>query len=183
MSQRASDLAPNISLHQALRNATTTLHEAVERRFAGYDLARADDYGQFLALHAAAIIPLEQALDRAGIAGDLTDWPIRRRTEALTADLAALGMAAAPPGVVPTCGRGAEALGAAYVLEGSRLGAAVLLRLVAPGLPTAFLRHGTGQGLWRSFLVQLALVPTLDAPAAIRGARRAFAQFLAGGRP
>jgi heme oxygenase len=43
-------------------------------------------------------------------------------------------------------------LGAAYVLEGSRLGACLLLQtLHLPGA-TRFLRHGQGKGLWPRFL-------------------------------
>ena len=52
-------------------------------------------------------------------------------------------------------------LGMAYVLEGSRLGGAVLLRRVLSGqhpIPltaTEYLRHGAGSGLWQSFLVTI----------------------------
>ncbi|MBC7739296.1 MAG: hypothetical protein H7245_19290 [Candidatus Saccharibacteria bacterium] len=49
----------------------------------------------------------------------------------------------------------------AYVLEGSRLGSAVLLRRVLGGphtnllTTTEYLRHGAGTGLWQSFLVTI----------------------------
>lgn len=171
---------PATSLHLALRAATATVHEAVERRFAGHDLACRDQYAAFLAMQGAALVPLERALEAAGIARDLPDWPQRRRADALLGDLAALGRGAPAATPAPMIAPGAEALGAAYVLEGSRLGAAVLRRRLAPGLPDAFLRHGAGAGLWRVFLARLAQVPPAGAPAAIRGARAAFARFLAG---
>ncbi|WP_421993521.1 hypothetical protein [Roseococcus sp.] len=68
-------------------------------------------------------------------------------------------------------------MGVAYVLEGSRLGAAMLLKTVPVGLPRGFLSHGQGEHLFRSFLVPLDAVK--DIPAAIIGARRAFGLFLA----
>jgi hypothetical protein len=49
-----------------------------------------------------------------------------------------------------------------YVLEGSRLGAQVLLQAVAGSsdaavtAATAYLRHGAGRHLWQSFLALLA---------------------------
>jgi heme oxygenase len=43
-------------------------------------------------------------------------------------------------------------LGAAYVLEGSRLGAALILQTLRPSKATRFFRHGHGKGLWPSFL-------------------------------
>jgi heme oxygenase len=72
-----------------------------------------------------------------------------------------------------------------YVLEGSRLGARYLLRTIAasadPLIAEArgYLRHGTGQPLWRSFLARLEREPMTedDAAEAIAGARQAFAMF------
>ena len=165
------------ALHLALRAATSDLHDAVERRFAGYDLADRQRYGVFLTMQAAALLPLEAALERAGIARLLPDWPRRRRAAALRSDLAALGLDA-PRADPPMLGGGGEAIGAAYVLEGSRLGAAVLLRRVGAGLPDGFLRHGARSGLWPSFLARLAAEPEAAAPAVIGGARCAFARFL-----
>jgi heme oxygenase len=175
MSHAAAAPPPDPTLHAALRAATAALHDAVEARFAGFDLSRRGPYGDFLRGQAAGILPVEAALDAAGIARILPDWPRRARTAALLADLAALGRE--PPAVPPPrFAPGGEALGAAYVLEGSRLGAALLLRQVGPGLPDAFLRHGAHGGLWRSFLARLAPAP--DRAAVIRGARQAFGHFL-----
>jgi heme oxygenase len=46
-------------------------------------------------------------------------------------------------------------MGAAYVLEGSRLGASVLRPRVPDGMPTRYLRHGEDGRLWSSFLKRL----------------------------
>lgn len=74
-------------------------------------------------------------------------------------------------------------LGTMYVLEGSRLGAKFLLKTVADsadpriGEATAYLRHGTGQRLWQSFLSKLASNHSCDEDEAIEAARSAFAAF------
>lgn len=159
----------------ALREATGPLHLAVEARFDGLDLTEAGDYGRFLIAHAEVIPALEAALDGAGIEAVLPDWPRRRRSDALAADLAALGLAFPPPRAVAVA-PGAEAMGVAYVLEGSRLGAAMLLKVIPDRLPTAFLAHGQGEHLFRSFLPHLDAIG--DIPSAIIGAERAFGLFL-----
>ena len=78
------------ALRATLRQATAPFHDAVERRFDTYDLSRPDDYARFLHGHAAAILPMEAALEAAGIAAWLPDWPQRARAEALRADLGML---------------------------------------------------------------------------------------------
>lgn len=164
------------SARLALREATASLHLEVESRFAGLDLATANGYGRFLLVHAEVIPALEAALDRAGIEATLPDWPRRRRAAALATDLTALGLpvpAPRPAEVRP----GAEALGVTYVLEGSRLGATMLLKAIPPALPRAFLAHGAGEHLFRSFLPHLDAVD--DVATAVVGARLAFGLFLA----
>lgn len=169
-------------LHDRLRAATAALHDAVERRFERFDLGDTADYAQFLALHAAAILPLERALEDAGIGGQLPDWPERRRSQALLQDLLAFGVDAPRPAPV-TCQPGGEALGIAYVLEGSRLGAAVLFAQLPAGAPSAFLGHGRGLRLWPGFLRRLAELPLHEVAAAEHGARRAFDLFLTAQAP
>ncbi|MDB5412654.1 MAG: heme oxygenase [Rubritepida sp.] len=172
-------LPPAISTRNLLRQATAPLHEAVEARFEGLDLTDAADYGRFLAIHAMSILPLEAALDDAGIAATLPDWHARKRGAALAEDLAALGQPM-PEGHTIRLASGAEALGAAYVLEGSRLGAAMLLRQIPEGLPTAFLRHGHKERLWQSFLPHLEGLTAAQTDLAVLGAQRAFGLFLPG---
>lgn len=164
------------SVREALRAATGSLHEAVEARFDGLDLTRREDYGAFLLAHAQVIPALEEALDRAGIHQTaLPDWPRRRRAVALKADMRVLGIAWPAPHRLELA-PGAEALGVAYVLEGSRLGAAMLLKGIPEDMPSAFLSHRRGEPLFRSFLPALDAVQ--DVPMAIAGACRAFGLFL-----
>lgn len=170
-----------ISLRDRLRAATTDSHAALDATVSGWRLQTATGYGAFLAASAAALSPLEHALERAGVAEWLPDWPARARRSALAQDLAALGLNApiSDPAEVSSPAFGAGLL---YVLEGSRLGARFLSRQVRAadaGLPLAYLTHGEGQDLWRSFLTWLDAVPKVGfrTDAAEAGARYGFQCF------
>ena len=108
-------------------------------------------------MHAAVLPALELWLEDHGIDRILPDWSVRRRRYALAEDLAALGIASAPP-LPPRFAFSepgdADLTGAAYVLEGSRLGGRLLKNSMADQvdpLPTAFLGHGESD-LWRGFV-------------------------------
>jgi heme oxygenase len=132
--------------------------------------------------------PIEHGLVQAGVHRILPDWDQRERASALAEDLADLGVRSA---AAPECPIGADAgtiLGWSYVLEGSRLGAGVILRMVEASeeprmrCATRFLRHGEGQGLWTSFKAALAGIDD-DAGAIARAgvaAKAAFGCFLGG---
>ena len=132
----------------------------------------------FLTAQAKAFLPVEAALDAAGAAASS---PTGRD-------------AAAPPAPAPTLKRSAlpspqarqnairnaaEVAGGAYVLEGSRLGGAMLARSVAPGLPRAFLDAPQASGEWRDFLSALEqlLTSPLQRRDAVTGASRVFDHF------
>ncbi len=165
-----------------VKRETLDLHAATERAFAPFDLRVRSGYAAFLRAQAGAVLPLEQAADDAGLGAWLPDWPARRRADLLRADLRALGMPA--PG--PTGAGTFDPVGIAYVLEGSRHGARVLLRdALAGGDPavaaaTRFLRHVPGPGWWRSFLDALAAygAEAARADAVLAGAAGAFGLFL-----
>lgn len=172
--------------HETLKAATADLHRAVEKGFSPLDLARPADYRQFLAAHALVIPPVEEALEDAGIAALLRDWPTRTRRDALRKDLAILGLEMPKAGPGPDLPTAASMLGAAYVLEGSRLGAQVITRMIGQNSDpkvmeaTHFLKHGTGARLWPSFLA--ILNENVTGQAAIgeaqNSARRVFSLFL-----
>ena len=144
-----------------LRSATVSCHDRVDAAFSVFDLAGAYGYAAFLAAQAAALIPVEQAIEEAGIEAVLPDWKQRTRRLALCRDLARLGQSPAPSVIFVAPDGPAAMLGMAYVLEGSRLGGAVLLRRVLggphpmPSTATEYLRHGAGSGLWQSFLTTI----------------------------
>lgn len=77
---------------------------------------------------------VEDALNEANAEIHLPDWHERRRTMALRSDLNLMGLAIPEPAQVTPFRGEAEVLGAIYVLEGSRLGGAVLIRTVLDDL-------------------------------------------------
>ena len=167
-----------MSAHQQLRSATRAAHDRVDAHFGKFDLADADQYGEFLLAHAAAFLPAEQAIAEAG-GRAIPGFEEGRRSDALRKDLAELGLATPPAAAFGPLRTWAEVLGSAYVLEGSRLGGAVLARQVAPGLPRGFLGARPPAGHWRAFIAyldsQLDDEPAVDA--ATRSALETFALF------
>lgn len=121
-------------------------------------------------------MPIERAL--ATVPG-LPQW--RPRAEALAEDLAVLGRALPPPIGVSAPGGRAEAMGMLYVLEGSRLGGAIIVNRVPAALPRRFLAARHLHGEWRALLEQIdAAAGTTQAEwhdGIIEGARRGFAAY------
>jgi heme oxygenase (biliverdin-IX-beta and delta-forming) len=169
-----------MSARAFLRSATADAHGRVDRLFSRFDLSNAAGYGRFLRAQAAAFLPVEAELDRADVAALIPDWPDRRRADQLRADLAALSVTPAEPFSPDLFIQSkAPVLGAAYVLEGSRLGGALLKRSVAAGLPSQFLDSRQSAGSWRNFLKLLDtfLVRQDDLEAAAEAARQVFTRF------
>lgn len=167
----------------ALRAATAADHERVDALFSRYAFDTPDGYRRFLLAQAAAFLPVEQALDEAGAARSLPDWPQRRRGDALVRDLAALGETAPEQIDAPSFSDAASVLGGIYVLEGSRLGGAVLKRGLAAGTPREFLDADQTQGSWRKLLevLDILLYRTDLVETAAGSARAVFQRFEAGG--
>ena len=160
----------------------------VDARFAPMLGSAETGYRSFLLASAAAVFPLEQALLAAKVDAIVPDWARRSRTAALRADLADLGIIDVPAAPPPLLAEEARQFGALYVLEGSRLGAKLLLpELLARGstrvqAATRYLRHGEGHWLWPSFLAYLESSEAARRcpDDAIAGARAAFALFVTG---
>jgi heme oxygenase len=159
----------------ALRAATADDHRRVDSVFAAFDLAHRDGYARFLAAQARALPALEQALAPVDL---WSGW--RARTPLLLADLAAISL----PAPAPLCRfgglTGPEAWGTQYVLEGSRLGARLLVRQVGADLPRAFLGDAGVDGGWVTFQRELDGVDTGHGDwmaRAVRAAKAAFALF------
>lgn len=178
----ADEAAPT-GLRHRLRIATGPAHRRLDMRLDRFDLSRLTDYRQFLAINAAALLPLEDALLDAGVIEEFPDWPQRSRTAAILSDLARLDSKPQPlRQAAPLDSDGV--LGTMYVLEGSRLGAKILLRTVTNSSDplvagtTEYLRHGAGQDLWRSFLVTLGkYAPVSSEAGVVNAALRAFTLF------
>lgn len=168
-----------MTVRSRLREATRAEHVAVDALFSQFDLSQVTGYRSLLRTMAKAHIGLEAALDAAGAARLVEDWPARRRGGLIRADLTDLGIEAGdgidPPGF-PT---EAEVLGGIYVVEGSRLGGALLSSRIAPGTPMRFLTAPARPGAWRNLLALLDR--HLDHPAqldlAVSSARACFRHF------
>jgi heme oxygenase len=170
------------SVRAQLRAATADAHTRVDAAFSRFALASREDYARFLEAQGGALIPLERALD-AGAAPALgIDWPARRRSAALLRDLAALGYPAPEAQELAPIDVPEAALGTIYVLEGSRLGGALLKRSVDAALPAEFLAPGA-PGAWRALLdtLESALQSPAQVDAAIAAAGAAFDLFEASG--
>lgn len=132
----------------ALKAATDAAHQRLDALLDQLKLGDRGEYATFLTIHAAVLPPLENALDRGGLPALLPNWEESRRAAALAADLADLGIADLTPVPIKPLSGIPDVLGAAYTLEGSRLGARVLIGRAGPRLPTQFLAHRGNERLW-----------------------------------
>lgn len=146
-------MAENLA-REMLRAATADCHRRVDEIYSAARLSDPVSYGNFLCAQAAAFLPVEAALDAAGISDVIDDWPSRMRAPHLMHDLSELGIARPAPVAPFAIAGAAEMLGALYVIEGSRLGAKLLKRSVPAHLPATFL-GGSGSGSWQSLLILL----------------------------
>jgi heme oxygenase len=165
--------------------ATADLHAGVDAGFSGSFERDTSGYIAFLTSLAHVVVPLERALETAGVSLLLPDWSERRRTRALVEDLRDLDREPPTEAIVPPMGGEAWQFGALYVLEGSRLGGAVLVRRALDNADirvraaTRYLGHGSGRSFWPSFLARLeASSAVRQAPQeAVAGAREIFTLF------
>ncbi|MCC2099194.1 MAG: biliverdin-producing heme oxygenase [Hyphomicrobiales bacterium] len=178
-------LHPNGELLAQLRTATKTLHETIDGLVDMEALADPSVYKRFLSSNYAALAPVERALYNAGIETLFPDWPIRRRTAALQADLDELDVSLPELLFCPELqGRGAM-LGAMYVLEGSRMGAyaigGFLDKNTAEHLPRRFIVHGRDRSLWPAFKQRLSTqcLSTRETGDALAAAQDTFRVFIA----
>lgn len=173
-----------MSARAALKAATRSAHDALDRLFSRLDLSERDEYASFLTAHAAAFLPVEDALTKGGIERILPRWPDMRRGRQLRADIDALGLKMPPPVTPPALESDAAMLGAAYVLEGSRLGGKLIGPGVGAGFPASFLTH-KGPMRWAEFVAVLdreLLLPD-DLQLASTAAIATFGSFSDAARP
>ena len=167
-----------MTAREQLKAATQAAHDRVDAAF-DHDLANPITYVAFLTAQAAAYFPVEQALTDGGAARLIENWDEARRAPLLTADLATLDCVPSDPISPPEYRGEAAVVGGLYVLEGSRMGAAVLRRRVLPGLPIAFLSARAEPGSWTRFIASLdqLLYSPQRLDAAIQAASATFACF------
>ena len=162
-----------------LRSETREAHEALDAHFSQFDLSDARDYGAFLLAHAAAFLPIEEALTEAGAARLFPEWDGMVRAGWLVRDLEALGLEMPAPIAPPAFDSDAAIVGGAYVLEGSRLGGTVLRKAVGADLPHDYLSHDPSLR-WPEFVAQIEriLKNDVDRSQAVASANAVFACFL-----
>lgn len=166
-----------MTLRNTLRTATGSCHARVDALFGQFDLSSVSGYRGFLSAHARAVPALEAALREGGVCQLLDDWPARERGAHLAGDMRRMGVAPPSPLTAPRFRGTGALLGATYVLEGSRMGAAVLARAVSPELPKAYLDNLAPKGSLKAFMELLEQAPLDFAEEAGEAARSVFTLF------
>lgn len=173
-----------------LAEATRPMHSELDKLImAGQPFASRENYTCFLRMQYRLHRAADPLFHHAAYAVMLPDLPERRRLPALMDDLIALGVErpekdASPfaDGIDPATG-----LGWLYVIEGSNLGAAILLKLAAkldltPGFGASHLAtpEDGRAGHWRGFVSALDAAELDDNQErrAVEGAKAAFAHAL-----
>lgn len=164
------------SVRAALRDTTRQDHARVDDAFAAFDLHDPQAYAAFLRAHAAVLPQAEAVVAQSGLWSEWTP-----RTPALLADLD--GLATPPPAQLstPLPTEPAGQWGLLYVLEGARLGGAVLAGRVSATLPRRYLSDRAAPGSWTRFqaLLDHAAPAEVDDWLArcIQGAKLTFSAF------
>lgn len=164
------------SIREQLRAATNDLHREVDGLASRWDFSNRSHYCEYLVATARALCGLELALEGVGIERIFADWAVRRRRHAIERDLQSLGLPIDAAQPFAEFRSASDILGAMYVLEGSRLGARVLLKRVEPVHRAREFLSANDTALWHSFLTKLE-TETEDVRHAIRAARVAFLAF------
>ena len=159
----------------ALRCATAAQHETLESIFGPIETL--SDYGRYLLFLTAFRSEVETKLHQMFRFHPVPYLPLQ---DALAADCRDLGLAIPSPcGILDLSDHEDEYLGALYVLEGSRLGAAVIRekahRLQLSGdFGARHLDILTDGCSWPNFLSYLETATSMDEEALIAGARKTF---------
>ncbi|WP_148233778.1 biliverdin-producing heme oxygenase [Aurantimonas manganoxydans] len=140
---------PNGTFSERLRTETSSLHLRVDTAFSAFDLSTRSGYGGFLRAHARALPAVE------AIAAGISVAATCSRSDLVVADLQELGIAVPPSAPFDGPKSPVAARGIHYVLEGSRLGGAVLQRRVPVAYPRRLLSARHERGGWRSVLADL----------------------------
>lgn len=97
----------------------------------------------------------------------------------MRADMATLDLVMPPPVAIVAFASDDEVWGAAYVIEGSKLGGAMLAKRVPGHFPSAYLSYQGPKGAMKAFMDRLDAAVPIDSDRAIAAARSVFAAFRA----
>jgi heme oxygenase len=162
-----------------LRERTAEAHAGVDAAVGGFDDLMS--YRAYLLALAAFRAPLEKQIAAETWPLALVGWQPKCVGSAIAADLADLGLVAPAGGCGTLALEGDRLFGALYVLEGSALGARILLkRAQALGLGASYgARHlallADDIDGWRGFLDRLERAEPFDMDGAVAGSMAAFA--------
>ena len=162
-----------------LRDSTSAAHAALDAMVG--PLGSMAEYRRYLVGIAGFRLAIEPCLERSEFGERTGGWRPTRIAAALRADLADLAMPdMVRPAMAMRIGSREAYLGCAYVIEGSALGARVLIRRAEElGLGAGFgARHLAEQSAtldnWRAFTELLDAAEPYDAAAAAAAANAAF---------
>ncbi len=157
------------AIHAQLRTRTAAVHAALDARFRDGLLGPGRYAAYLLGMHRTVT-----AFESTPAPPTAPDTPAR--SGLLQADLDALGLAPLAPAPLAFASA-AHWHGAHYVIEGSALGAGMLLAtLRGHALPLAFLQsHGHPGARWRAVLAGLECFSDTEVPALCEGALSMFA--------
>lgn len=162
---------------EALRGATRAAHEQVDAAFGRFAMDSVAGYRAFLIAHARALPTAEAVMRTLPFARTLAP-----RTPLLAADLGEMGVAMPPPLPLPDPAAGdgaARAWGTLYVVEGSRLGGALLAKSVPAGMPARYLNAVHAAGQWRAIRAAIDAAD-VDRTAMVRAALACFDLYARG---
>ena len=166
----------------ALRATTAAAHTALDAELGRLDLGDPAQYRTLLLAHRYALPELELEVTASGAAW--SGWAPRARQ--LEDDLCALGVEVSAPPPHASESSPARGWGVQYVLEGARLGGALLAARLPPGAPRSYLGGEHRSGAWRAFQAELEAACLAGGegflPEAQQAALRAFERFANGVR-
>ena len=176
-------MTQSAGLHDFLKAGTADLHARTDDLFGRIGFDTPAQYALFLIVQYEAFDEVEKLVAPYSARLQALDLQGAARGEALLADLRNLGVTVAVPAPEPDAFASLdEAAGAAYVLEGSRLGGRMLARMIRARLPEAplsFLDYPSPPGFWQAYIRKLDefTVEKNRWAVILSGAIRAFGAF------
>jgi heme oxygenase (biliverdin-IX-beta and delta-forming) len=182
--------AAELSRTQELKALTADTHDQLDKRImANKPFANRDNYARFLIAQYGFLRDCDPLYDNPQLAALFPDLAERRRYDRIAADIRDLERSLPEHDTLPALEHKQDiptALGWMYVTEGSKLGAAILLKMAASlGLSEEFgARHlaGAPEGRaknWREFVAVLdgITLSAAEEARAIAGAKAAFTRM------
>jgi heme oxygenase len=179
-----------LSRTQQLKALTTDTHDQLDKRImANKPFANRDNYARFLIAQYGFLRDCDPLYDNPDLAALFPDLAERRRYDRIAADITDLERSLPEHDTLPALEHTQDiptALGWMYVTEGSKLGAAILLKMATSlGLSEEFgARHlaGAPEGRaknWREFVAVLdgITLSATEETRAVAGAKAAFTRM------